>query len=143
MLVPLDGSKLAESVLSAAAKIATNLALEIVLFHTYTNPFSPFVSGSGPYAVNVDELMNHVREKAGAYLEATRAELSKQGSGKISCVLQEGDAAEKIVATAKGRPEALILICSHGRSGLKRRVIGSVTETVVRHSRNPMLILRG
>jgi nucleotide-binding universal stress UspA family protein len=38
--------------------------------------------------------------------------------------------------------ESLAAICSHGRSGLKRWVLGSVAETVVRHSNNPVLVLR-
>jgi nucleotide-binding universal stress UspA family protein len=39
-------------------------------------------------------------------------------------------------------PDSLIAMCSHGYSGVKRWVLGSVTETVVRHSRNPVLVVR-
>lgn len=143
IMVPLDGSKLAEGVLPTGAKIAAKLDLEIVLFRAYTNPFSPFSGGSGPYAVNLDELMQQVRNEAGDYLEAKVAELRKQGIEKISYLLREGDAAEEIVAMAKDSSQTLIVMSSHGRSGLSRWALGSVTETVVRHSNNPVLILRG
>jgi nucleotide-binding universal stress UspA family protein len=142
ILLPLDGSQVAEQALPTAAKLAAKLDLEVFLFRAYANPFTAFVGGSGPYAVNVDELMKQVREEAGAYLEQARRELSKQGIEKISCVLQEGDAAEQIVAAAKKGPDTLIVIGSHGRSGLKRWALGSVTEAVVRHASNPVLVLR-
>ena len=58
-------------------------------------------------------------------------------------MLREGDAAEENVALAKESPESLIVMASHGRTGLKRWVLGSVAETVARHSNNPVLIVRG
>ena len=142
LLIPLDGSELAETVLPSAAKIAAKFALEVVLLRAYTNPFTPFIGGTGPYTVQLDELKKHVRDEAEAYLEATRAALKKDGIEKISCIVQEGDAADHIVSMARPNPEMLIVIGSHGRSGLQRWALGSVTETVVRHAANPVLVLR-
>ncbi|HME63036.1 MAG TPA: universal stress protein, partial [Candidatus Binatia bacterium] len=106
-------------------------------------PYRPFMSGSGYYAVNVDELLMGVRDEARNYLEEKMAELSQQGIEKTSYLLQEGVAADEIVSVASHTPESLIALCSHGRSGMKRWILGSVAETVVRHSSNPVLILRG
>lgn len=142
ILVPLDGSNVAEKVLPTATRIARKFDCDVYLLRTYTNPFAPFAGGSGPYAVNVDELMKQIREEAAAYLEQTRAELNREGIEKISCVVKEGDAAEQIVATAKKSSDTLIVIGSHGRSGLKRWALGSVAEAVVRHANNPVLVLR-
>jgi nucleotide-binding universal stress UspA family protein len=143
IVVPLDGSKLADSVLPIVTQIAKKLGSEIFLLRVYTNPFSPFISGAGHYAVNLDALMASVRDEARNYLEEKMEELSKQGVEKISYLLQEGDAADEIVSMGRHTPESLIAMSSHGRSGVKRWVMGSVAETVVRHSNNPVLILRG
>lgn len=142
IVVPLDGSKLAESVLPAVTRIAKKLDLEIFLFRAYTNPYGPFVGGSGQYAVNLDELLAGTRDEARHYLEEQMAELRKQGVEKTSYLLQEGVAADEIVAVASHTPESLAAMCSHGRSGVKRWLLGSVAETVVRHSSRPVLVMR-
>jgi nucleotide-binding universal stress UspA family protein len=142
IVVPLDGSELAERVLPLVTKIAKKLGLEIFLFRAYSNPYSPFISGGGHYAVNLDELVASVRDEARNYLEEKMAELRKQGVEEISYLLQEGDPADEIVSVASHTAESLIVMCSHGRSGVKRWVLGSVTETVVRHSDNPVLVVR-
>jgi len=142
IVAPLDGSVLAESALPTVTMIAKKLGLEIFLFRAYGNPYSPFTSGSGPYAVNLDQLMASVRDEARDYLEEKMAELGKQGVEEISYLLQEGIAADEIVAVGSHTPDSLIAMCSHGRSGVKRWVLGSVTETVVRHSDSPVLVLR-
>ena len=143
IIVPLDGSGLAESVLPAAIQIAKKLSLEVYLISVCDNPYSPFVSGGGHYAVNVDALMQDRRDQARNYLEAKMAELRQRGVEQISYLLQEGSAADEILSVAEQTPDSMIVMCSHGRSGVKRWALGSVTETVVRHSRNPVLVIRG
>ena len=142
IVVPLDGSELAETVLPTVVRIAKKLGPEVFLIRAYSNPYSPFISGGGHYAVNVDELMKDIRDQARNYLEAKMAELRKRGVEQISYLLQEGVAADEIVSVADHTPESLIVMCSHGRSGVKRWVLGSVTETVVRHSSSPVLVIR-
>jgi len=58
-------------------------------------------------------------------------------------VSKEGFAGDEILAIGRKTPNALIAMSSHGRSGVRRWVLGSVTENVVRHGDNPMLIFRG
>jgi nucleotide-binding universal stress UspA family protein len=142
VVVPLDGSELADKTLPLVTQIAQKLELEIFLFRAYSNPYSPFISGGGHYAVNVDELMADIREGARKYLEEKMAQLGKHGVEEISYLLQEGDAADEIVSVANDTPESMIAMCSHGRSGIKRWTLGSVTEIVVRHADAPVLILR-
>ncbi|HUK39825.1 MAG TPA: universal stress protein, partial [Candidatus Acidoferrales bacterium] len=64
------------------------------------------------------------------------------GVKKISTKAKEGLSADQIIRLGRETPDSLIAMCSHGRSGVKRWVLGSVTETVVRHSEDPVLILR-
>jgi nucleotide-binding universal stress UspA family protein len=141
VVVPLDGSELAERVLPTVTEIAKNLRLEVFFFRAYSKPYSPFISDGG-YAVNLDELMASVRDEARKYLEEKMAELGNQGVDEISYLLQEGVAPDEIVSLGSHTPESFIVMCSHGRSGLERWVLGSVTETVVRHSHSPVLVLR-
>jgi nucleotide-binding universal stress UspA family protein len=68
--------------------------------------------------------------------------VKKLGIGKVSCVAKEGFAADEIISLARKSPDNLIAMCTHGRSGVKRWVLGSVTETVVRHSADPVLVIR-
>ena len=142
IIVPLDGSELAETVLPTVIRISKKLRLEVFLIRVYSNPYSGFISGGGHYAVNVDELMKDIRDQARNYLEAKMAELRKRGVEQVSYLLQEGIAADEIVSIAEQTPKSLIVMCSHGRSGVKRWVLGSVAETVVRHAANPVLVVR-
>jgi nucleotide-binding universal stress UspA family protein len=142
ILVPLDGSTLAEKVLPMVAGLAKRLALPVILFRSYYVPYNVEVSGSGYFAVNVRQLVADASNVVRDYLEEKAAEIKKLGVESISCVTREGLNADEIIKMARKTPHCLIAMCSHGRSGVKRWALGSVTETVVRHSDNPVLVLR-
>jgi nucleotide-binding universal stress UspA family protein len=141
IIVPLDGSELAESVLPMVAGVAKKLDLEIELFRAYHIPSYAYAGDEG-YAVNYDELASGVRDEASEYLDKKATELKKLGVAKVSCVTKEGFAGDEIISLARKTPDNLIAMCSHGRSGVQRWVLGSVAETVVRHSGGPVLITR-
>jgi nucleotide-binding universal stress UspA family protein len=143
VIVPLDGSEMAESVLPAVVEISKKINLEVILFRAYSIPYSAYAGGDGYYAVNFDELISGVKEDARDYLQKKTEELKKRGVEKVSYELKEGLSADQIMSFAKKTPNSLIAMCTHGRSGIERWVLGSVTETVVRHSGNPVLIVRG
>jgi nucleotide-binding universal stress UspA family protein len=142
IIVPLDGSELAESVLPMVAGLAKKLDLEIELFRAYHIPYNVYAGDEGFYAGNYDELIAGVRDEAGEYLEKKAAELKKLGAAKVSCETKEGFAGDEIISLGRKTPDNLIAMCSHGRSGVQRWVLGSVAETVVRHSGDPVLITR-
>ena len=142
IVVPLDGSELAESVLATVAELAKTLKLEVVLFRAYSIPYSAYASAEGYYAVDYEELLKAMREEAVDYLEKKTEAVKKLGIDKVSCVAKEGFAADEIISLSRKSPDNLIAMCTHGRSGVKRWVLGSVTETVVRHSADPVLVIR-
>ena len=142
VIVPLDGSELAESVLPAVVEAAKKLNLEIVLFRAYNIPYSAYGGGDGYYAIDFNELIGVMKDEAQAYLEKKSAELKNQGVGKVATVVREGLSADQIIKIGRETPDNLIAMCSHGRSGVKRWVLGSVTETVVRHCGDPVLVIR-
>jgi nucleotide-binding universal stress UspA family protein len=142
LIVPLDGSELAESVFPTVAACAKNLDLAVILFRSYIIPYAIYGYGNGYYAINVEQLTAEMADDARTYLEEKVAEIKTLGVERVSCVAKEGLSADEIIKLAHETPDSLIAMCSHGRSGMKRWALGSVTETVVRHSDAPVLILR-
>ena len=140
IVVPLDGSELAESVLPAVVEMAKKLNLKIVLFRACNVPYSVF-GGVREHIAIVDELLGGIKAEARAYLEKKTEELKKQGA-KVSYVLEQGTSADQIISLGRKTPDNLIAMCTHGWSGVKGWVLGSITETVVRHSGDPVLVIR-
>lgn len=143
IVVPLDGSELAESVLPTVVELAHKLELEIILLRAYAIPYGAYTAGEGFYdPVNLEALLTRLRQETIDYLERKTAKLKREGCEKVSYVAREGLSADEIIKIAGATADSLIAMCSHGYSGVKRWVLGSVTETVVRHARNPVLVLR-
>jgi len=142
IIVPLDGSELAESVIPMVAAMAKKLDLEVELFRAYHIPYNAYAADDGYYAVNYDELIASVRDEAKEYLDKKVAEVKKLGVTKVTAVSKEGFAGDEIIALGRKTADSLIAMCSHGRSGVRRWVLGSVTENVVRHSDDPVLVVR-
>jgi nucleotide-binding universal stress UspA family protein len=112
------------------------------LFRAYHIPYNAYAGDDGYYAVNYDELIAAVRDEALEYLDKKVAEVKKLGVEKVSLIAKEGFAGDEIIALGRKTPGGLIAMCSHGRSGVKRWVLGSVTENVVRHTMDPVLVAR-
>lgn len=143
VIVLLDGSELAEQVLPTVAELAKELKLEVILFRAYTIPLSALaVDPEGYYVATDDQLIAAMRDEAVAYLEKKTETMKKMGVDKVSHVAEYGLAADEIIAFARKTPDNLVSMCTHGHSGVKRWVLGSVTETVVRHSGDPVLVIR-
>ncbi len=142
IVVPLDGSELAESVLPAVVEMAGKLSLEVILFRAFEIPYGLYAAANGYYAINFDKFIAETKAEINIYLETKCEELRRQGIEKVSSVSMEGLSADQIISFARNTPDNLVAMCSHGRSGLKRWALGSVTETVVRYSGDPVLVLR-
>jgi nucleotide-binding universal stress UspA family protein len=143
IIAPLDGSKLAESVLPMVAGLAKKLDLEVILFRAYYVPYRPYANNESYFAsVDHSELIASLRGAAAEYLETKTAEVKKLGVDKVTYAVKEGIASDEIIALVRQTPNNLIAMCSHGRTGMERWVVGSITETVVRHSNGPVLVVR-
>ena len=139
VIVPLDGSPLAEKVLPQVVELGTKMSLDIILTRAYALP--PAISPD-EYAGYGQELFDQLEAEVKDYLEKKSKELSKQGLRNISYVVDLGYGAEEIIALARKTSNNFIAMCTHGRSGVKRWVLGSVTDRVARHSGDPVLIIR-
>jgi nucleotide-binding universal stress UspA family protein len=142
IIVPLDGSELAARVLPIVAELAQKLDLDIELFRVYHIPYNVYAGDEGFYASHYDALLASAREEAQEYLERQAAEVKKLGAPRVVCSTKEGFAGDEIIALGRTTADNLIAMSSHGRSGVRRWVLGSVAETVVRHCDAPVLIIR-
>jgi len=140
IVVPLDGSELAEAVLPTVTEVAKALNLEVVLCRAYELAASAYY-GSEAYLPNYEEMTQQVRAEAEAYLREKAEVLKGAGLAKVSVVVVEGSGAEQIIRYAREHHDALVAMSTHGRSGVGRWVLGSVTEKVVRHSDDPVLVV--
>lgn len=142
VIVPLDGSKLAEEALPAVQALANRLQAATILLGVYAGPYSGG-SGDGFFSSRqVEAFIAELRSESVSYLGRITEELKRNGCDNVSSTAREGLAADEIIRFAAETPDSLIAMCTHGRSGVQRWVLGSVTEAVVRHSNRPVLVIR-
>ncbi len=141
VLVALDGSPLAEKILPRIVELAKEMHLEVVLVRVWSLPLTASFGSEGYGMSNFESLTEEITEEAKGYLEEKVHQLKKEGLESASSVLLEGNAAEEIINFARQTPDGLVAMCTHGRSGLNRLVLGSVTDRVVRYSSNRVLVV--
>ena len=139
ILVPLDGSSIAEQVLPTVTRISEGLGTPIELFRVFS-PIPPEMSDA-EQLLYTDRLSTGFRDEAIGYLEKVRGAMGSL-MDRINCNAKEGDAASQIVDTGDASPNTLIAMSTHGRSGLARWVMGSVTDKVLHGSGSALLIVR-
>jgi nucleotide-binding universal stress UspA family protein len=140
IVVPLDGSELAESVLPSVVEVAKTLDVEVVLCRAYEIAQSAYY-GREEFVPNYDDLLDQLKENAEVYLNKVVDSLKRAGLNKVSGIALAGSDAEQITDYSCKHPGAVVIMCTHGRSGVSRWVLGSVTEKVIRHSSDPVLVL--
>jgi len=136
ILVPLDGSKLAECTLEHVRAIATGCHVpEVVLLRVIEEPILPYVQ-----AAFLHDTRQKLEADAQDYLSKVADTLKKDGVAVETAVVH-GAAAPDILDYAKNNGVDLIIISTHGLSGTFRWVFGSVADRVVRHSPVPVLVV--
>ncbi|MGD9211773.1 MAG: universal stress protein [Desulfobacteraceae bacterium] len=131
VLVPLDGSELAETILSELDHIAISSSTRMILIRV-----CPVHAVAERYA---SESHSRIVQAAEAYLENMKALLNAKGF-TVEVHVCYGDPALEILDLADRADVSLIAMSTHGRSGLGRWLLGSVAEKVVRHSNQPVLL---
>jgi nucleotide-binding universal stress UspA family protein len=146
ILVCLDGSKLAEQILPYAVEEALRFQGRLVLFQVVPEPvaFSPGIPGAASVPMQTDIMLAEAKkalDEARDYLEKLAKPLRKKGI-QVETVSILGRAGEAILSYAGSNNVNLITIATHGRSGLRRGVFGSVADYLLRESGLPMLVIR-
>lgn len=134
ILVPLDGSSLAEAALPKAVELAEVSGARLLLLRAAQVRTLP---GVDPTLAQVE-----VVREAEEYLARVGEHLGDLGFKEVECSVWYGPAAYSIVEAARLYKADLILMTTHGRSGLGRLILGSVAESVLRGTTTPILLLR-
>jgi nucleotide-binding universal stress UspA family protein len=138
ILVPLDGSELAKRALDQAEQLAKTFGAEIILFQVV--PFMP-IYGS-PELVTPLIIDEKQKEAAEQYLNNLAEELKKRDLRVKALVKTGQQVAVEIIDFAKESGVDLIVMCTHGRSGITRWVLGSVAHKVITRAETPILLIR-
>ena len=141
IVVPLDGSEIAETALVEAEKMAllTGAPVHLVRVVDFTNKDMAASYGMMTDASAVSVLLGDEVDAARQYLEFVAARIADQGFA-VTSEVQRGTVFDRLIAVT--RQGDLIVMASHGRSGIARWFLGSVAEEVIRRSTVPVLLVR-
>jgi nucleotide-binding universal stress UspA family protein len=131
VLVPLDGSNLAQAALSQAAQLAREATSSITLVRVVPTPIA------GTELVNA-RAANKWRAEAKDYLTRVRSSLRNLD---VRTEVREGSPGEELPRFIKENDIGLVVMTAHGRTGLGRAVLGSVTDRVIANSETPVMVV--
>jgi nucleotide-binding universal stress UspA family protein len=143
VLVPLDGSELAECVLPHLDILASRGGVKSVTLLRVVKPFYPVstILGDSISAVDTVSINKEADADAENYLKVLTEKMKYPGV-EINWEVMRGNEAESIAEYAKEKEVDLIIIATHGRSGVSRWVMGSVADRVMRSACVPVLMVR-
>ena len=148
ILVPLDGSELSASSIPTARQLAEALGARIHLLQitTQTEEFAvmrgaEFGTMGSDYSQQVlDEVLTAQRDRIERYLGEVGDDLTSVGLN-VTKAVEDGQPAEKIVDYAEASGIDLIIMSTHGRGGVRRFLVGSITDKVIRSTHLPVLVI--
>lgn len=142
VLIPLDGSRLAERVLPAiTGEVLNPKGLHIHLLSVIETAAWHSSRRAVMYAYDFDRYIADMRRIASRYLSRISQSLASTVA-EVTCDVQVGRVAEQICLAAEERNVDLIAMSTHGRSGMERFLLGSVAEAVVTAAHRPVLLIR-
>jgi len=141
ILVPTDFSECARHAVPVAAELARLLGAGVLCLHVVEPVVQPVGWTPMAEAMPSPELGERLEESAARDLPAFSK--SEEFAGlEVEDLMAHGEPAAEIVRVAEERGAGLIVISSHGRTGLGRILFGSTAESVVRHARCPVLVVK-
>ena len=148
IIVPVDGSELAEEIFPHAVHLSSVMGLAVDLVRV--NPSRDVYSRSLPVALSriprftpsYEEYIEIVDSEAEEYLAGIKERLISQGATSVDTHLMHGPAADTIADIAASTTNNLVAMSTHGRSGVGRMVLGSVAERVAHQFGSPVLLVR-
>lgn len=140
IVVPLDGSQLAEEVLEHVRTLARCMGSEVLLMRVMAYPPYEYMVTDATLSASLrDDLVIAAR----SYLEPLAAALSAEGiRASVDAMLVSGPIADAIIDFAREKKADLIAMSTHGRTGPSRWFLGSVADRVVRGAGMPVLMVR-
>lgn len=148
LVVPIDGSELAEEILPHVTYLATAMDLTVDLVQVtmseaeYYQAMSMGLRVLPPTLPSFQSFSDSLDGEARQYLADVKNRLTRQGVASVNARLVQGSPADSVVDMATSSGHCLVAMTTHGRSGVGRMVLGSVAERVVRQSGGPVLLVR-
>ncbi len=143
ILVPVDLSPASRRALTEAALFATTFGASIDILYVWSAPSlvapESVITGVG---VNEQPLLDWIHKSATDQLAQFEAEIRREGLPIASALCEPGDPAAVIVDRARAGKYDLLVLSTHGRTGLSHLLMGSVAERVVRTAPCPVLTVR-
>ncbi len=137
---PIDFSDASRAAMEVAADLARRTGGTLVLLHAYPIPGYTFPDGS---VVASPKMMQDLADQAEKHLEEWRAQAEKLvGAPRVTAQKAIGEPAAEIVSFARSAGVDLVVVGTHGRTGLEHALMGSVAERVVRRAHCPVLTVR-
>ena len=138
ILVPIDFSNLSKDALPYAVVLAGNFGAEIILVHIVEKVPMDYLLGGELTNQTIVPLM----KEAESNLERVAEELNQATGVKVTVMVRQGRPFEEICAASKAGNADIIILTTHGYTGLKHVWLGSTAERVVRHAACPVLVVR-
>jgi nucleotide-binding universal stress UspA family protein len=143
VLVPLDGSTFAEAALPVAASLADDVGAELVLIRVQPRPRDVLMADDGQVVAYLDQQEASLIREATEYLDSVAQHLTQHSPElPVSTHTQLGEATAGIIACAEEIGAALIVMATHGRTGLARAVLGSVAGRLLETNFTPLVLVR-
>jgi nucleotide-binding universal stress UspA family protein len=139
ILVPVDFSAHAERALRIACDLGKTFQIPLTLFHAYAIPTYPLPEG---VVLASPETVAELLEKTQSAMNQLRARAVELGAPRVDAIVNEGIAFAEIVRVAREQDFDLICMGTHGRTGIKHALLGSVAEKVVRKAHCAVLTVR-
>jgi nucleotide-binding universal stress UspA family protein len=133
---PVDFSEPSLAAMEVAAKLARQFDAELTLFHAYQLPGYTLPEGS---IVASPKMLQELADQAELHLAEWKARAEGMGAPRVTAVKSVGDPAVEVVEFAKETAQDLLVVGTHGRTGLRHALVGSVAERIVRRAGCPVL----
>lgn len=141
ILVPLDGSEIAEEALALAADLAERVDATVTLVRVvepiWASTYGAFTEASILASQQIQDVEDQLQAEARAYLDAMAKALRERGL-RVGWEVRAGRPADEIMRAAETTSADLIVLSTHGRGGLKRFALGSVTNEVLHRGVTPV-----
>lgn len=139
ILCAVDFSAPSREAMHYAVELARRFGADLTLFHAYTYP--GYVLPEGALAAG-PEIVEQIRREVDRALASWRSEAEERGAANVATLTAHGAAADEIQRAAREGRYDLIVVGTHGRTGVKHALLGSVAERVVRRAPCPVLTVR-
>ena len=140
IIIPLDGSKLAEQAIALAYSMAQHINHDVLLLQVVEKEVNPVLADSNE-DIDADELPDYATTQAKTYLQGIAERLQVEGGPSVSYDVAFGRPGERIAHVADEHEASYIIMSTHGYTGFTRWMMGSVADRVLHLTERPLILI--